>query len=193
MTNELEIIQGCKNNDSYAQRVLFERYGAQMKAVCGLYVKNADQKEDLLQESFIKIFSKINDFDSRGVLRAWIRRIVVNTCLGYITRDKYAKNMVSSSDSLQYNEEIEDEEDEDDSEFDTLVEALDGETIHGCISLLKEDYRIVFVMFCIDDMSHNEISSVLNITVGASRVRLNRAKEALKKLLLEVSTKEIKV
>jgi RNA polymerase sigma factor (sigma-70 family) len=191
MTAEAQLVSKLKNKDSKAERSLFEEYGAQMKAVCGLYVKTDAEKEDLLQESFIKIFKSIHEFEEKGVIRAWMRRIVVNTCLNYVTRDKY-RNNVKNQDAYELADELIDtKEENNDSELDHLIEMIDGEKIHESIANLKEDHKVVFCLYYLDDWSHKAIAAKLNISEGASKVRLLRAKEALKKILTHTLQKGI--
>lgn len=78
---EEELVQGCIRQDRRAQRALYGRFSSRMLAVCMRYAKDRDEAQDLLQEGFITVFSKISTFNSAGSLEGWMRRIFVNTAL----------------------------------------------------------------------------------------------------------------
>ena len=79
--NEDELIDGCIRQDVHFQRLLYEKYATKMMGVCMRYCNSRQEAEDVLQDSFIKIFDKIQSFERKGSLEGWIRRIMVNTAL----------------------------------------------------------------------------------------------------------------
>ena len=82
MIGKLEnIIEGCRRKNQDAQRVLYELFSANMYGVCLRYAGNKEDAQDILHEGFLKIFEKIDQFESRGSFEGWIRRIMVNTAL----------------------------------------------------------------------------------------------------------------
>src|SRR5687768_10144347 len=87
MTEEA-ILQGCLKSNPVAQRELYQKYSAKMLAVCYRYAHNREDAEDMLQEGFIKVFSQIHTFESRGALEGWIRRIIVHTCINILKKNK---------------------------------------------------------------------------------------------------------
>src|SRR5215468_11552466 len=87
MTEDL-IIAGCLNGNPIAQRELYNRYSPKMLSVCYRYAKSREDAEDMLQEGFIKVFTQIKQFQNRGALEGWIRKIVVHTCINNLKKNK---------------------------------------------------------------------------------------------------------
>src|SRR6476620_7171517 len=87
MTEEA-ILQGCKKNNAEAQKALYEKYSVKMLVVCYRYAHNREDAEDMLQEGFIKVFSQIHTFESRGALEGSIRRIIFHTCINNLKKNK---------------------------------------------------------------------------------------------------------
>src|SRR5256885_13547058 len=87
MTEEA-ILQGCLINNAAAQKELYQKYNPKMLVVCYRYAHNREDAEDMLQEGFMKVFSQIHKFESRGALEGWIRRIVIHTCINILKKNK---------------------------------------------------------------------------------------------------------
>ena len=85
MVEEL-LLEGCKQNDSSAQQELYTKYSPRMLSVCYRYAKTREDAEDMLQEGFIKVFTQIHQFESRGSLEGWILRIMVHTCINHLKK-----------------------------------------------------------------------------------------------------------
>ena len=94
MTSENSLISGCKNGDRKSQRQLYDQYASKMKIVCLRYSKSDQEAEDILQESFIKVFDKIKGFKEESRLIYWIKRIVINTALNHGRKKLYMFPMV---------------------------------------------------------------------------------------------------
>ena len=78
MNYEQRLIAGCKRGESWAQKELYEKYAAAMMSLCIRYTADREQAKDVVQDGFIKIFTKISQFQSKGSLSGWIRQIFVN-------------------------------------------------------------------------------------------------------------------
>src|SRR3954454_18949680 len=87
MTEEA-ILQGCLKNHAAAQKELYNRYSPKMLAVCYRFAHNREDAEDMLQESFIKVFLQIHTFQNKGAFEGWIRRIIVHTCINHLKKYK---------------------------------------------------------------------------------------------------------
>ena len=168
MTIDIEyIIEGCRKKDPKAQRLLYEHYSSRMYGVCLRYSNSEADAQDTLHEGFLKIFEKIEQFESRGAFEGWIRRIMVNTALEKF-RNKY--KVVDLQENI--------------TDFDTgdntdLTENLTVQEILKMIDELSPQYKIVFNLFAIEGYSHKEISAMLNITEGTSKSNLSRARAIL--------------
>lgn len=161
------IIEGCQKKDPKAQRMLYEHYSATMYGVCLRYSKSADDAKDTLHEGFLKIFEKINQYESRGAFEGWIRRIMVNTALEKF-RNKY--KMIALQENLS---------NLDTSVDNDLSENLTVKEILAIIDELSPQYKLVFNLYAIEGYSHKEISNMLNISEGTSKSNLSRARSIL--------------
>lgn len=162
-----ELILKCKKQDSKAQGALYKRYSGILFSICLRYSPNRTEAEDNLQDAFLTIFKKIEQYKGKGSFEGWIKRITVNTVL-----QKYRKQRV-------YN--IEDEaqiEQEDNVTVDTETVPLDF--LLKIIQELPDQYRLVFTLYVLDDYSHKEIAEMLGISDGTSKSNLARARGILK-------------
>ncbi|MAO09421.1 MAG: RNA polymerase subunit sigma-70 [Flavobacteriaceae bacterium] len=162
-----ELILKCKKQDSKAQGALYKRYSGILFSICLRYSPNKTEAEDNLQDAFLTIFKKIEQYKGKGSFEGWIKRITVNTVL-----QKYRKQRVYS---------IEDEaqiEEEDNVTVDTETVPLDF--LLKIIQELPDQYRLVFTLYVLDDYSHKEIAKMLGISDGTSKSNLARARGILK-------------
>ena len=151
-------------------KALYDRYAGFLTAVCSRYIENKEDVKDLMQDSFIRIFSSIGSFEYRGEgsLKAWMSRIVINNTLKYI-RDNIQKGMIS------IDEHIPDVPDEEIPEISEIPPSL----IQEMIRRLPEGYRTVFNLFVFEGKSHKEIAMLLGIKENSSASQLHRAKALL--------------
>jgi RNA polymerase sigma-70 factor (ECF subfamily) len=192
MLNEKELVEGCKTYNRVAQNILYKKYSAKMYAVCMRFMKNnKEEAEDMLHDGFIKVFSNINKYSSQGSLEGWIRRVIINVILQHIVKQKKYK-----FDSLESNY-IEDPEDGPATEnrlADNSLEIEEGEfnklELDDALGRVPDIYRLVFNLYHIDDLPHEEIATLLSIDVATSRSRLFRAKKILKEHLMKIREKK---
>ena len=151
-------------------KALYDRYAGFLTAVCSRYIENKEDVKDLMQDSFIRIFSSIGSFEYRGEgsLKAWMSRIVINNTLKYI-RDNIQKGMIS------IDEDIPDVPDEEIPEISEIPPSL----IQEMIRRLPEGYRTVFNLFVFEGKSHKEKAMLLGIKENSSASQLHRAKALL--------------
>ncbi len=165
---EETLIAGCVKNDRKAQEQLYRLYADEMYNVCLAYEKDRDEVKDILQESFIKVFRSIEKYDKKGPLKAWVRRIVVNTAIDHFRRKKVTDNYV---------------------DVETIAEttADQGERQGGqgfkdilkMVKRLPEGARMVFNLFALEGYTHKEIAVKLSITEGTSKSQYSRARQLL--------------
>lgn len=175
MNNLDKIIKDCQNNKPKAQKQLYELYAAKMFGVCMRYCKNSVEAEDCLQESFIKVFTKIHLFRFKGSFEGWVRRIVVNTVIEYL-RKKQSEYLVDDFPLLQ--EEVEEE-------GEILMPVVNQNELMKMIQEMPPKYRLVFNMYAIEGYTHKEIAEELDISVGTSKSNLARARQWLKRKIKE--------
>jgi len=167
-SDEHLIIAGCKKNESWARKRLYELYAPAMLGVCIRYMNDYESAKDILHEGFIKIFTKINTYSEEGSFGGWMRRIFVTTALEFLKNDYFQGSM----DIIDYEDKFEAAE-------ISAVEKLSTEEILKCISELPKGCQVVFNMYAIEGYSHAEIAKILNIKEVTSRSQFAYARQLL--------------
>lgn len=166
--SEEEILKGCKKNKRQFQEILYRKYAKKMYGICLSYVGDRDLAQDVLQDSFIKIFDKIKGFNLVGSLEGWIRRIVSNTAIDYVRKQSRLQNYITEK------EEIEDEVYE-----PNALQQLQTQDVLIQVARLPDGARVVFNLYALEGYTHKEIAEKLNITEGTSKSQFNRARKLL--------------
>ncbi|MES2417391.1 MAG: sigma-70 family RNA polymerase sigma factor [Bacteroidota bacterium] len=168
-----DLIEGCKKENSNAQRSLFDFYYDYMFNVCLRYVKDQMLAEDMLSQGFTKVFKNIRKFNLEhdNGLRGWIKRIMINECLMLLRKkNNFCLVPLTEAETLAA-EEI-------------SLEKLDADFILQSIAELPIGYRTVLNLNLVEGYSHGEISAMLHIKEATSRSQLNKARQVLKQKLL---------
>ncbi len=170
---ERDICRGCKRGDAIAQRALFEQYSPLLMAKIFRYVGDDDDAKDVLQDTFIKALTMIDNFAwaGEGSLQAWLTRIAVNTSLNFLRSRKRLTPL--NVDTLDDPPDLAEEP------TATEVNSLDASTILAMVAELPDGYRTVFNLYCLDGYSHKEIAEQLGINEKSSSSQLVRAKTLL--------------
>jgi RNA polymerase sigma-70 factor (ECF subfamily) len=173
MMRERDISRGCKRGDAIAQRALFEQYSPLLMAKIFRYVGDDDDAKDVLQDTFIKALTMIDNFAwaGEGSLQAWLTRIAVNTSLNFLRSRKRLTPL--NVDTLDDPPDLAEEP------TATEVNSLDTSTILAMVAELPDGYRTVFNLYCLDGYSHKEIAEQLGINEKSSSSQLVRAKTLL--------------
>jgi RNA polymerase sigma-70 factor (ECF subfamily) len=171
--SEKELILGCKNKDSKYQKALFDKYSGILFTICRRYFPDNSLAEDALQEGFIRIYRKIDQYKFEGSFEGWMKRVMVNICLRKIQKEarQYDWNALDDQRSTGILPEIESK--------------LFEEELLQLLELLPEGYRTVFNLYALDGFSHREIAEKLGITDSTSRSQLVKARKMLQKFLKE--------
>ena len=171
-----ELIQQCKKQNAKAQGELYEKYNRILFAICLRYSPNYTEAEDNLQDAFITIFKKVEQYKGKGSFEGWMKRVTVNTVL-----QKYRK---------QRNFEIVDEgQIEDEAEVEIDSEGIPLDFLLKIVQELPDRYRLVFSMYVLDGYQHKEIAEMLGISDGTSKSNLARARMILKNKIEEYNAK----
>jgi len=170
-----ELIRGCIRREAAAQKAVFDLYAGRMLGVCQRYARNTMDAEDMLQDAFIKVFEKINQFKNEGSFEGWIRKIVVNTALKKYTVSRYSKELFDKDiDGFEEHYQA------DAAAFSNLSE----KEILSLINALPDGYRIIFNLYVIEGYRHEEIAEMLRINSGTSRSQLAKARAMLQKQII---------
>lgn len=175
-----EIIARCKEGDRRAQNQIFELYFGKMSSVCRRYISDRDESQDIVQAGFIKVFANIERFSGDGSFEGWVRRIMSNTAIDYIRKQK---KIFISVDATDY-DWLAEQENEELAWNTTLIN--ETERVMEEIQNLSPAYRLVFNMYVIEDYSHQEIADILGVSVGTSKSNLSKAKRNLLKNLVKL-------
>ena len=172
MTEEA-ILKGCLKKEAAAQRELYNRYSPKMLAVCYRFAHNREDAEDMLQEGFIKVFSQVHTFESRGAFEGWIRRIIVHTCINILKKNKKFNESVDiiHATGVQVREE-------------SVPSIIQAKQVVECIRLLPIGYRTVLNLYALEGYNHREIAGMLDIEESTSRSQYTRAKAMLEEILI---------
>jgi RNA polymerase sigma-70 factor (ECF subfamily) len=167
--DEITLANKCIEGDQRAQRKLFEMYAPKMMGVCLRYMKDEAQAEDVLQDGFVKVFTKLEKYTGDGSLEGWVRRIMVNTALDQLRKGtKFNANV--SMDDVGYKVE---------SDADVLASLIE-EDLLKLIQEMPTGYKTVFYMFAIEGYSHKEIGKKLGVSENTSKSQYSRAKAYLR-------------
>lgn len=168
-----EIVEACKKGDRQAQFELYRLYGKAMYNVCLRMVKNETDAEDLLQNSFVDIFTKLNSFRFQSSIGAWIKRIVINNCINFLKKRRLAI------------EELDVERHDHSPQSETKpVVGLSVELIKTAMMELPDGYRVVFSLYMLEGYDHKEIGEILGVTEATSKSQYSRAKRKLQEILM---------
>ena len=151
-----------------AQAKVYQLFSGKLFALCLKYSKNYEDAEDTLQDSFLTIFEKINQYKNKGSFEGWMKRITINTALQKY-REKSHLRIIK-------------EEDIESGEITTSVdnEDMSLDFLLSCVQQLPDRYRLVFNLYALDSFSHKEIAEMLKISEGTSKSNLSRARVLLK-------------
>jgi len=164
----------CKERNQQAQSELFINYKDKLFALCLKYCRNVNEAEDNLQESFIKIFQKINQYNGKGNFEGWMKRIVINNAIDMYKKEVYINSI--------------DEEKVSDTSIEQQEVNINLSILLQLIQELPSRYRLVFNLYEMDNYSHKEISQMLSISEGTSKSNLHRAKIILKEQITKINT-----
>jgi len=166
------LVEQCKQQNPKAQMALYKQYCDGMFVVAQRYMKDGAAAEDAMQDAFIKAFSKLQQFKGDVTFGAWLKRIVINTCLDAIKARKM--ELYSINEEVM---SVATEEDWEVSDATTVAE------VQAAIDQLKEPFRVVVQLFLLEGYDHSEISEILGISESASRTNLHRGKQVIKEQL----------
>jgi len=169
-----KLYEGCRAGSRQAQEELYRALAPKMMGVCMRYAKSTFEAEDMLQAGFIKVFTHVGSYRGEGSFEGWIHRIMVNTAI-----EAYRRN-VRGGPHIAIDEVY------DDVQHTFSMDRLECEDLIQVIRELPDGYRMVFNMYALEGYSHKEIAEALNISEGASKSQLSRARAWLKEKIKQL-------
>ena len=168
-----DVIESCKQGDVRAQYQLYSLYSKAMYNICYRMTNMQEEAEDMLQESFSYAFNKLGSFRYESSFGAWLKRIVVNTCINHLK-----KRRVDLVYTEQQNEPLPEDEHVDYAEIRFKVDR-----VMKAMEQLPEGYRVVFSLYLLEGYDHKEIAEILGVTESTSKSQFLRAKQKIKDML----------
>ncbi|MEM1120590.1 MAG: sigma-70 family RNA polymerase sigma factor [Bacteroidota bacterium] len=169
-----DIIDSCRQGNRQAQFELYQLYSKAMYNICLRMLKNEMDSEDILQNSFVDVFSKLHTFQHQSSIGAWIKRIVINNCINFLKKRRLDIEELTDNHSKVT----------DDCLDDLPPSRLSIDQINQAVQLLPDGYRVVFTLYSFEGYDHREIGEILNVSEATSKSQYSRAKKKLKALLL---------
>ena len=165
-----EIIDQCREGSQKAQFQLYKLYYKPMFSVCMRIVNDEAEAEDVMQEAFLRAFTKIDTYKGEVSFGAWLKRIVINRSLDYLKKRKVQFEEINEK-STQI------------SDYQMETKEVNVQAIKDAIQKLPDGYRIVLSLYLIEGYDHEEISNILGISNSNSRTQYLRAKNKLRDIL----------
>jgi RNA polymerase sigma-70 factor (ECF subfamily) len=180
-SNESGLIKACLKGDRSAQRHLYDSYSGKFLAICIRYLKDREHAEDVMIESFMKIFDKLPQYQAKGSFEGWMKRIVVTQSLMTLRSNRHLMMEVNVDDDHEYEHHHYESTDLETADLMEMVESL------------PVGYRTVFNLYAIEGYAHQEIAELLGITESTSKSQLNRARNVLKEKIAGIQLKERRI
>ena len=167
-----EIVEACMGGSRRAQFQLYKLYSKAMYNICLRMLNNEADAEDMLQNSFMDVFSKLHYFRFESSIGAWIKRIVVNNCINFLKKKRLAIVEMGEKDIPQ----------------ETMTNnwgdvKMSVTTIHQAIGFLPDGYRVILNLYLLEGYDHQEIGEILGISPSTSKSQYSRAKKKLREIL----------
>ena len=151
--------------------------------ICLRYSKTRDEAIEIVNDGFMKVFTKLDKYSKGLSFKGWVRKIMIHAAIDYYRRnEKHYHNLDISY--AQY---------QDDPSIETILDKLSAEEILKAVQTLPPSYRMVFNLHAIEGFNHEEIAGQLNISVGTSKSNLSIARDKLKRLLVTENESRLKL
>jgi len=176
--DDQQLAKACMDGNSKAQSLLYEKHSRQMMALCLRYGRDYEEAQDMFQDGFIKVFNKLDKYDGKGPLGAWIRRTIANNALDHLRKVKREqKNIFLFEVDMKAESEAETQPMEEDDPL------LSADKLTELIGQMPEGYKTVFNLYAVEEYTHKEIAEQLGITESTSKTQYRKAKAYMRKLI----------
>ena len=172
---DLKLIKSCREGDRAAQKVLYERLAPRMFPVCIRYIGDREAAEDVLQDGFVTLFTRLDSYKGEGSFEGWARKIFVTTALMELRR----KDALKMSDELDVVRGMK-------SETVSQLQSIGYKDLMNLITQLPPGFRTVFNLYAVEGFTHKDIGEMLGISETTSRTQLSRARAWLQNKIKEI-------
>ena len=173
-TFDNKLIESCKKGDRVAQKAMYDRLAPRMFPVCIRYIGERSLAEDILQEGFVTLFTRLDSYKGEGSFEGWARRIFVTTALMHLRK----KDALKMSDELESATGMK-------TEMTGQMENIGYKELMDMVLSLPTGFRTVFNMYAVEGYSHKEIADILGISEVTSRTQYSRARAILQNKIKE--------
>jgi len=167
-----QLIGGCLKQDRKSQKLLYKAFYGFAMGICLRYAVNRDQAAEVMNQGFLKVFTRIESYDAAKPFKAWLGKVMINTSI-----DHYRANL-----KMAYTDDLDMAENMSDGELPDRN--LNYNDLLNMVQSLPTAYRTVFNLFAIEGYTHEEIGEMLNINAGTSKSNLHKARVKLKQMVL---------
>lgn len=175
-----ELIKACKKKDPQSQKTLYRHFYNYAMTICSRYARNREEAKEIMNDGFVKIFTKLDHYNFSLSFKAWLNRIMVNTSIDHYRKYQSAPRTVD----LVYAQHVE-------TDF-SVIQKLSAADILKLVQRLSPSYRIAFNLFVIEGYKHDEIAKKLGISSGTSKSNLAKARLKLKMMIQALEDKKSK-
>lgn len=181
--NEILLIKRSQKGDINSFEELIKEYKKIAYNIALKMLKNKEDAEDVSQEALIKVYKSINRFNMDSSFKTWLYRIVVNTCLDHVRKNK--ENPISIDQPIRsgHDEFYMDVEDNRPTPQEVLETKLTQKMVMDAVNELEDDFKSIIILRDINDLSYEEISEVLECNIGTVKSRISRGRQKLKEIL----------
>lgn len=184
---ENEVIKRILSGEKELYEILVKRNNQKLYRVIRSYIKDDSEIEDIMQDSYVKAFTKLHQFKLESSFSTWLIRIGINESLARLKEKGKLYHLNEQSDNLRGNTILEIPDSRQLNPQDKMVRNETKQILENAIDSLDIKYKTVYVMKEVEEMSLKEIAIALDITIANVKVRLHRSKEMLKEKLYEVA------
>ncbi|HHS95234.1 MAG TPA: RNA polymerase sigma factor [Phaeodactylibacter sp.] len=175
-------IAGCRENNFSSQMALYRHFYSFGMGIAARYARSKESAEEILNDAFMKVFLKIDQYDSAMPFKPWLRRIIVNTSIDYFRKYEDKRVELYALDSAK----------EESTNYNLALDNLEFNDLLLIMRKLPPAYQAVFNLYVVEGMSHADIAEKLGISIGTSKSNLSKARIKIKELLKEVLNIHIK-
>lgn len=169
----ISFIEGCLRKDRASQKALYRHFYAYGMSICIRYAEDEDAAITILNDSFLKVFNRIDKYNSDKPFKPWLRVVIVNTAIDYVKK----RNKMMKQEELKAAQDVSVRED--------ILSRIGYKELMAMVQSLSLAYRTVFNLYVIDGFKHDEIAVKLGISVGASKSNLSKARAKLREKITE--------
>jgi RNA polymerase sigma-70 factor (ECF subfamily) len=175
-----DLLAGCLRNQRQSQELLYKQFYGYAMSVCLRYAPTRDSALEVLNDGFLKVFTRLDQYDPAQPFKGWLRRIMINAAVDHYRQEVRHHNQenLDQADQLVATDTID------------AYSQLAHEDLLMLIQRLSPAYRLVFNLYVMDGFTHEEIAGHLGISIGASKSNLARARENLRQLLKQINQDE---